>query len=481
MISVNHILQFNFSPSTFSYRANKILSRQLINNFQAQISELNAITEHHKKPPIDPKPTKGIREVYLKFIKKSRLTENFESEFDKREIRVLSFSLTYKVENERSIFENPNYLKACLKIFNTNWRDSFISGLLDCYLSNWNSQCKESINALSGFLITKITEYEGSKSLLLNLKEKAKFFEKEKGDLDLGYTLAIKGELLSSATKYLLLPDNWITYQFFLGVITGFFEKTKSHLEDVLDDIVKTLELHSNDTKATKSNKLIISKMINHSIHSNDTLQNKVKDIAFRLVGDPGINSVWRPFEDATQTECTIIYMARKILNEWVTRQFISVFFEKCINDSRRKNFWLQYSKKISSFKVFGPRHIKRILKLDQRISEFVDVRFHSVNSNRDTSAFMFLIDNYKMIEFSDPGFAFYAYKISNINAPAFDSEYVNSISSFINGRMPPLVRNQGHIFYDYTDEGKLSHADTTFTWERKFQQWLTKKAGINV
>lgn len=482
MNNINDILEFRFSQNSFSEKGKNIVPTHILNLCQSRISTLEAITEKLGRNPFPPVPTTGIREVYLKFIKAFQANDDFNDKFDKRELRTLSYALNYKEHQEDSIFENSKYLQQCFLLLKNNWRDSFISGLLDCYLSNWDSSNKESFNILSNFLTSKIENYKGSRSLFQSLKTNAKFFDKHKGDLDLGATLAISNKSISEATKFLSLPDHWITYPYFSGVINGYFEKSKNRIETVLDDISLVLEKHSNSTKATKTNKLIVSKIICHTASASGIVQNKVKDIAFKLVGDPGITSIWRPFENANQLEISTINKAREILNEWVTRQFINVFFEKCINDNRRKRFWLQYSKKITAFKVFGPRHIKRILKADQRISEYVDGRFHSVDSNRDdVSAFMFLIGEHKMIEFSNPGYAFYAYKSSNTNAPSFDQKYVHSISSFIDGGMPPLVRNQGYSFYAYSDEGKLSHADSTVTWERKFQEWLIIKAGINV
>lgn len=481
MNNINDILEFRFSQNSFSEKGKNIVPTHILNLCQSRITTLNAITERIGKSMIDEKPTRGIREVYLKFIKAYQANDDFKDKFDKRELRTLSYALNYKEYQENSLFENSKYLQQSFIIFNDSWRDSFISGLLDCYLSNWGSSNKESFNILSVFLTSKIENYKGSRSLFQSLKTNAKFFDKDKGDLDLGATLAISNKSISEATKFLSLPDHWITYPYFSGVINGYYEKSRNRIETALDDISLVLEKHSNSTKATRTNKLIVSKIICHTASASEIVQNKVKDIAFKLVGDPGITSIWRPFENANQLEISTINKAREILNEWVTRQFINVFFEKCINDNRRKRFWLQYSKKITAFKVFGPSHIKRILKTDQRISEYVEGRFHSVDSNRNVSAFMFLIGEHKMIEFSDPGYAFYAYEASNANAPSFDQKHVHSISSFIDGGMPPLVRNQGYSFYAYSDEGKLSHADSTFTWERKFQEWLSKKAGINV
>ncbi len=481
MNSIDEILEFRFSKNLFSEKGKNIIPSHIVNLCQSRISTLIAITEKIGNSMIDEKPTKGIREVYLKFIKISQLGDGFADKFDKRELRTLTYAMTFKENQENSIFGNSNYLNRCIILLNDNWRDSFISGLLDCYLSNWGCSNKESFNILSKFLTDKINNYQGSRSLFQSLKTNSRFFDKEMGDINLGATLAISNRNISEATKYLSLPDRWITYPYFSGVINGYFEKSKNRLDTILDDISQTLEKHSSSTKSTRTNKLIVSKIICHTTTASEIVQNKVKDIAFKLVGDPGITSIWRPFENANQSEISTINRAREILNEWVTRQFINVFFEKCINDNRRKRFWLQYSKKITAFKVFGPRHIKRILKTDQRIAEYVDGRFHSVDSNRDVSALMFLIGDHKMIEFSDPGYAFYAYMASNTAAPSFDAKYISSVDNFRDGSMPMLVYRSGYHLHSFSEEGRLSHNDGDMKWEDVFSNWLKRKAGINV
>lgn len=481
MNNINDILEFRFSKNSFSEKGRNIIPTHIVNLCQSRISTLNAITEKIGSSMIDEKPTKGIKEVYLKFIKIYKSENGFGDQFDKRELRTLTYALTFKENQENSIFGSSNYLNQCIILLNDNWRDSFISGLLDCYLSNWGCSNRESFNILSKLLTDKISNYQGSRSLFQSLKSNSKFFDKDKGDIDLGATLAISNRNISEATKFLSLPDHWITYPYFSGVINGYFEKSKNRLDTIIDDISHTLEKHSSSTKATKTNKIIVSKIICHTTTESEIVQNKVKDIAFKLVGDPGKTSIWRPYENANQSEISTIIKAREILNEWVTRQFINVFFEKCINDNRRKRFWLQYSEKIIAFKVFGSSHIRRILKTDQRIAKYVDARFHSVASNRDVSAFMFLIAEHKMIEFSDPGYAFYAYKTANTTAPSFDTKYVSSVDNFRNGSMSMLVYRSGYHLHSFSEEGRLSHNDGDMKWEDVFSSWLERKAGINV
>src|SRR5690606_10614744 len=131
MNNINDILEFRFSKNSFSVNGKNIIPTHIVNLCQSRISTLNAITEKIGTSIIDEKPTKGIREVYHKFIKISQLDKGFADKFDKRELRTLTYALTFKENQENSIFENSYILNRCIILLNDNWRDSFISGILD--------------------------------------------------------------------------------------------------------------------------------------------------------------------------------------------------------------------------------------------------------------------------------------------------------------------------------------------------------------
>lgn len=482
MKSINDILDIRLTHILNVQQDENMIPAHIRNLSKKRISTLNDIRDKIDIVPGLREPAEDAMKItHLKFIELCEIGLSLHNKFDKREIRILSYVLNYKDSNTLSIFENEFYLRPYLSLLNNNWRDSFIKRLLDCYLFNWGSEKRSSLNILSSFLLNKISVYQGTRKDLRTLQLNLKFLDKDRGDLDLGATLALSSKSLLEGTKFLLLQDHYYSYSYFTGVINGFLEKSKNRLDLVLDDIANALERHSSKTRGTQANKLIVSKIIRLTNTSSELVQNRVKDIAFKLVGDPANSNDWRPYSGASDVDVSIINHGRKILNEWVTRQFINVFFEKCINDKRRKLFWLKYSRKISAFKVFGPRHVRAILNNDPRISEYVHTRFQSINSKRNVSAFMFVMGKYKMIEFSDPGFAFYAYSISNTYAPSIDQNNIHSISYFVNGSMPYLVRNDGTFFYDHHDEGRLSHADTTVRWEEKFENWIKIKAGISV
>jgi hypothetical protein len=480
MNSIYEIIGQNFPPIFINDGKRSIIPKLILEKCQKQISKLNSISEKlgdgmATNPPL------GIQEVYHKFINCIQSNREFSTDFDKRELRTLTFALNCKGYENDSIFENLIYLNRCLALLNGSWRDSYISGLLGCYLTNWDNDNNKSFTTLSNFLLPKIEAYSGSRAIFQEIKNNLNYFNERNGDLTLGANLAISKRSILDATKFLSLPDQWITYRYFSGVINAYLEKSKNRIEDIIDDVSIILEKHSNSIKATRINKLIVSKIICFSIESSEILQNKVKDVAFRLVGDPGIPSLWRPHENFNREEIEYINKARYILNEWITRQFINVFFEKCINDRRRKMFWLKFSKKITSFKVFGPSHLRRILKRDNRISEYVDGRFYAVHSSGDVSAFMFLLGEHKMIEFSNPGYAFYAYKANSSSAPSFDPKYVSSVDDFRDGKMPTLVLRSGNHLHSYSNEGRLEHRDGGMTWEEVFLEWIKNKARINV
>jgi hypothetical protein len=84
------------------------------------------------------------------------------------------------------------------------------------------------------------------------------------------------------------------------------------------------------------------------------------------------------------------------------------------------------------------------------------------------------------LIEFSDAGYAFYAYKINGTSKPNMNYR-LYSVDQLRNGSMPMLVYRSGYSI-NYTNiEGRLTHNDGDLKWEEVFEYWFTNIAGINV
>ena len=471
MITSQDILQFHFSSTTLKQSAQKIIPITLSTLNEHRIDKLHKISEEVGANSFSFSGNNLIPQVFRKFKNSSGDKRGI---FERRELRTLTYSLTYSEKNLQTIFSVENELKIALEAMESNWRDSFLSGLIDCLLSNWETKHQKSLEQLEQFITKKLDNYTGNRSTLNSFKNNKRYFNTKNGDLILGDTIAKLNRPIQEATKILGVPESWFSYSYFSRVIVTYYERNKANILNEIDNLNEVL-LKNNSSITSKR---LVSKMI---IQANQpafaTLQDRLKKIAFTQIGDPSNISNWTAFENATETEKGEIIQGRNILNEWITQQFINVFFNVCINDERRKKFWLRFASKISSFKVYGPQHTKSILKRDEKIAEYVDARFESVSSRRDVSAFILYIGDYMLIEFSNEGYAFYAYKINSSYRPSL-SYQLNSVDDLRNGSMPMAVHSDN--YYDYfNDEGRLTHRDGNQIWETRFNSWMNKKVFV--
>lgn len=471
MITSQDILQFHFSSTTLKQSAQKIILITLSTLNEHRIDKLHKISEEVGANSFSFSGSNLIPQIFRKF--KSSIGDESRI-FERRELRTLTYSLTYSEKNLQTIFSVENELKIALEAMETNWRDSFLSGLIDCLLSNWETKHQKSLEQLEQFITKKLDNYSGNRNTLNSFKSNKRYFNTKNGDLILGDTIAKLNRPIQEATKILGVPKSWFSYSYFSRVIVTYYERNKANILNEIDNLNEVL-LKNNSSITSKR---LVSKMI---IQANQpafaTLQDRLKKIAFTQIGDPSNISNWTAFENATEAEKGEIIQGRNILNEWITQQFINVFFNVCINDERRKKFWLRFASKISSFKVYGPQHTKAILKRDEKIAEYVDARFESVSSRRDVSAFILYIGDYMLIEFSNEGYAFYAYKINSSYRPSL-SYQLNSVDDLRNGSMPMAVHSDN--YYDYfNDEGRLTHRDGNQIWETRFNSWMNKKVFV--
>jgi len=465
MNTTQDILQFHFSSTTLKQSAQKIIPIALTTLNEHRIYKLNKITDEVGASSFSFSGNNLIPQVFRKF-KISIGDDN--KYFERRELRTLTYSLTYSELNLETIFSNEIELKLALEVMETNWRDSFLYGLIDCLLRNWETLHQNSLHQLEQFISKKLDNYTGNRSTLNSFKNNKRYFNIKNGNLILGDTIAKLNRPIQEATKILGVPESWFSYSYFSKVIVTYFEKNKANIINEIDNLNEVL-LKNN---SSITNKRLLSKMIIQANQSSfATLQDKIKKIAFTQIGDPSNISNWTAFENATETEKGEIIQGRNILNEWITRQFINVFFNVCINDDRRKHFWLMYVSNITSFKVYGPSFTKSILKRDERIAEYIDARFETVYSNRDVAAFILYIGDYMIIEFSNDGYACCAYKINSSNRPTLNQR-LNSVDDLRNSSLPLAIQSDSNYYYT-SDEGRLFHNSN---WESKFNHWLKAK-----
>jgi hypothetical protein len=483
MSTAKELLNFNLTHTAFVNAANTAFTPRINRLLETRLRRLEKIIEKIGESSFQFNGEGLIPEIFNKF--KTLVANGAVSgdDFKKTEVRTLAYSLSYSNERYLQIFNSPLELDYALDIFTVHWRDSYLLGLIRCHLQNWETKNSASSEKLGTFIINKLKKYDGQRSAIKSLRENIHFFDVRNGDVVLGRELGIKKWSINKVPNYTSLPDSWFVYPYFSKVILSYYETRKDDVVDIFDDLESALKAHNK----SDTHKTLISKLI---VQANDPafaiLQDKVKAIAFGSIGDPSNTSNWKFFENASEELKWNLEEARVILNEWITRQFINIFFEKCINDKRRRRFWIKYAKKISAFKVIGPRRILNILRAEKGISEYVNGRFQTTPGSKDVSAFMILMGNHVLIEFSDPGYAFYAYNRNSMNAPKFDKSY-STIDELRSSGMPKLVYREHEDIKDSNEQGSLSHSDGKYEngddleWETLFSWWIRKYTGVNV
>jgi hypothetical protein len=481
MRSAREILSVSFSASLFNKQSQAVLSDHLIQRISSRIQLLEELTERTGEMTVSVSGNIDPSLLLAKFRSvgvKNEFPMHGVGMFTRKELRILTYSMTSQQSNVAAIISSPSEVNILLQHLVHSWRDGFIFGLVYTYFLKWDEMKFEVRKILDVFLTQKLSEYDGDRMILKALKKNISFLNASNGDVLLGSTISIKDHEIVDAPGFLSLPKNWFSYPYFSKVIDAYFERSKSRLNETCDRVLSALRQHNRieTTKRTLSKIIILA-----DANEFAGLQDLVKRFAFEKIGDPGNSANWQQFANCTSSEAENIKKARAILNEWITRQFINVFFEKCINDFRRKRFWLKYSKMISQFRIVGSMHVNSILKNDTRIRDYVAARFSKTNSTSDgNAALMFIIKNHLFIEFSDDG-AFYAYKLSNKNAPSIDDTYFQSTSKLKTPSMKWLAYRTGVYINEMHDEGRLGHNDGDLQWESVADFWMKNKADINV
>lgn len=462
-MKIEEALNFTFNFDNFIQSSQFVINNSLQEDIIKRIKRLRKIDEQFENAEI-PKDN-SIHHALIKFklgVKKG----NPEMFLDSlRLYRRFAYCISLKYENYSPIINSLEETKIALLILDKHWKDSFLLGLFSSLLNCWENENQETISYLREYLVNKLPDYNGNRRMINSLKRNLSFFDSQDGSVKLGLQLFFEKTAIENMTTYLGFPKNWITYSYFSKVIDVYFNKTKSDFSRY-EDIVLLLKEHN----SINSYKRVLSRMIIElETKNDDNIAKLVRDTAFKHIGDSSINSKWAPPVTFTQEESQMLKRAQDILNQWITTQFISVFFEVCINDSARKEFWLERSRYVSRFKIFGPENMYRQLMADTRISAFVKSRFKITSKRLNVAAIMMHVRNYCLIEFSDDGYAFISYKQDSKYCPSMDFDY-ESVADLRNSSMPKISVREGSLADYMTEEGRLFHKDF---WQRPFRQYL--------
>lgn len=475
MNDCKQLLNFSFNYEQFVKQGSEIIKSNTVKVIQWSLAELQTISQKHS----------GFKEVsyydaleiYRLFFRKapqgfSSLNEAFAN---KRNVRRLAWYLTISERNNPAII-NSEYFKMSLELFHNKWQDSMFLALFDSLLKCWHSADQRNKLILIKFLSEKINTYTGKRHTILKIQQSnRKFFLEINGGVLLGGKLFQENVSLKDVLDYCELPKHMLIYEYWSDVATTYtVHVLKSNkLDDYyIDSIYDFLKNHNNlDT----SKKCLVKIIIKCNTLNDLNLQKKIQVIAYKLIGDPANEYKWAPWSGANDGDKREIEQARRILNEWITREFINLFFEKIAIDEDRKEFWLRYTKHISFFKIYCRPLIQQSLYRDERINQIAVNRVGTLKGSggSELSAFIMVINNYVLIEFSAKNNACYAYKENSDYCPDI-SKHENYISHLKLSGMAVIPANYR---YGYYTEGRLYHKK--YNWQEFFAGWLYDYVGV--
>lgn len=449
MNDYSYILDRNFNPDTFALGGTELLSRKEKEQIAKDTQHLRNLAAQCVEKDEELPDKNIINHIYLKFeanYKKDNLTEFFST----RELRHLIYSM-HRIKE-------VGMMRRLLSLLNSAWRDRFFNGLLYYILSNFESARQEMLAEVLVFVQAKLKQYEGKRDKYLMLKKNSRYLQANGPEL-LGLTLQKQdGNLsnycsLENASQTIFgMTHARLDFEYYSSAIVAYFEKSTPINTQLIEQVIK-----QHDYDATPK-RLIPALIINEKQKISDIERDNIRTLAIHLIGDPALPSKWT-FANGTREEKQHLEQAREIINQWITRKIINLFFEKCIDKPERKDFWIEHSELIRDFKIYCTEKTYASLKQDNRIADLVDSKTCIVmeKSSPLDPALGMLIGNYNIIEFSRN----YALKI-------YQREEMNDINF-----LSELNINTLHAIQSFDmnyNEGKLSHDSG---WEKTLTKWF--------
>ena len=404
----------------------------------------------------------SIDEIISKVIRMAPSGDTSMDNWTIRELRIVSYYLM-KLRDD-----NVCYLYA-LDLLDKNWKNMFFNGLAFYLLNSWHGIEPDYRELTGQLLIRKLNAYTESNRRYSLWKNRANLFDSN-GPVRMAALLKAKNMRIADAPSLLGFKNTSIKQAYYSDVIVKYVES--NHITD-RDSIEQVFELHNLD----RTKKLIFAYLVETEDHIGDGLRRaQLCRFANTQLGDVTLASSWAPFTGATTAEVQRLKRAMQLVNMWFAQQIIESFFEICVQDKDRKNFWLRYVDKISGFKIVGSTAVKRTLQSNSKIGSMFLHHFIETNSySSQTSALVLFVKNKMMVEFSDTG-ALYVYNQTHpMVKTVTNARYgIASTNDLKIPSMDGLVeRNYWGDYSVYNEEGKLHHRGD---WQGRLSSWISAK-----
>lgn len=466
MQKANDILNWHFSISELKFTAEHLFTQKTKSQISENITALKKLTDRLPEGGKQPE-TKLIKDIYFLFQKNYNVPANQKIVFTQRETRCLIWALDFQPsENDEIILFSEKY-KAALSIIETYWKDSFIISLWHILLKNWDKLLNfpKQQGEIFKLLHENSKNYSRNRKDILKIASNIDFFTSTDSPTSFAVEILQKNISLGNSNFLFEQKEQILGYPYFFHVAQNYLDLIEKEQlnESNIAGVYSFLQKH-NRKKATL---ILCSKIINEDIFNRNI--EIVKKHTVALIDDPIKEYQWK-HGSLNESEQQNVEKARKKLNILLNKHFIKIFFEKLVEDDRRKKYWLKFIDKIDDIKFSGNRSNFQYLKNIQSISQYVDFRYKITSRNQGTSALIIYSKNFVFVEFTDTG-ALYIYKKQNfnINLNAIDSmEDLKTWSTY--KYACKNAEQSGYIYLN--EEGRITHQGY---WESRFDAWMRK------
>lgn len=379
------------------------------------------------------------------------------------EVRIVSYYMMM-------LSDNAVAYQYAIKLMRHFWRDLFLSGLTFHYLESWGS-LDPALQSLLGSLIQeKLRAYDGVNKRYMTLKNHADLFDKQ-GPKRLSAILKSKKLPLEDAPQFFGNKPSSLYQPYYSEVIVQYF-RTCTDVD--LDYAQEIFDIHQVD----RTRKLVVCAIVTiASLKGKEDLKLSVAKFANRHLGDVTLSASWAPFPGATEEEKTRLEKARHDVVMWLNKQVIQEFFEVCVQDRARKEFWTDYIEYISDFRIIGSDAVRKMLLSDSRASIYIGKHFRVTDQRQSmTAALVLYMGDRCFVEFSDTG-ALYVYRLEHdvVRKVIKSARTIASISQLKEPEMLNLVEKFDY-YYSYNDEGRMIHSGY---WQERLSNWIGKQLDI--
>ena len=446
----------------FPLLANRVIDHQIEKVVNKNIDGLQQVKDRMLVDKGLEIPQQSIGEVIKKVQYFCSRNDDSMDNWSNRELRIISYYLM-KLRNHAKDYH------FALSLLDKGWKNMFFNGLVFYLMNSWNAIEGEYREATCQLVVKKLLEYKDNNKRYQQLKNHSNLFDKN-GPMRMAALISAKNMKLIDAPTFIGFKNSTFKQSYYSDVIIKYINSKQIRNIDTIDRI---FEWHDLD----RTQKIVLANLVEQEDRSGDSVSRSLLcKYINRKLGDVTLASTWAPFLGATNEEAQKLKRAMKLAYMWFAQQIIEVFFEVCVQDRERRDFWLKYVDHLSGFKIVGSTAVKRVLQNDSRVSGMFLKHYIETNSySSQTSALVLFIKNKMIVEFSDTG-ALYVYNQNHEKVKLITTQLKFNLKSTNDLKLPPmnlLIETDYWGYYDYNEQGRFTHQGY---WQTRLSQWMERK-----